>query len=43
MTSENAWIALGAWFVLVLLYGLLRVRGEAAADPIRPSGPLDQL
>jgi len=41
--ARIAWLALGAWFALVLAHGLWRSRGESASDPIRPSGPLDQL
>ena len=33
--------SLAAWFALVLAYGLLRSRGPAGPDPIRPSGPID--
>ena len=32
---------LGAWLVVVLGHALWRSRGEAPADPIRPSGPID--
>lgn len=43
--AQTAWIVVAAWFALVLLHGLWRLsRGDAAAaDPIRPSGPLDAL
>jgi hypothetical protein len=43
MRSETASIALLAWIGVVLLYGLWRSRGDATPDPIRPSGPLDQV
>jgi hypothetical protein len=41
--AQTAWIALGAWLAIVLVHGLWRSRGESAPDPIRASGPLDQL
>lgn len=41
ITGLQAMAVLGAWVVLVLVYGLLRSLGEAPQDPIRPSGPLD--
>jgi hypothetical protein len=34
-------ISLAIWFALVLAYGLLRSRGAAPQDPIRPSGPIE--
>ena len=34
-----AWIALGAWAVMVVVHGWLRSLGAAAPDPIRDSGP----
>jgi hypothetical protein len=40
---ETGWIAVGAWLAIVLVHGLGRFRSEAESDPIRPSGPLDQL
>ena len=43
MRVETAWIALAAWFVVVLVHAWWRSRGAAVPDPIRPSGPLDQL
>ena len=43
MRVETAWIALAAWLALVLLHAGWRSRGAAPQDPIRPSGPLDQL
>ena len=34
-------VCLAAWFVLVLVHGLMRSRGAAPQDPLRPSGPID--
>lgn len=33
--------ALLAWGAAVLLHGAWRSRGDAPADPIRPSGPIE--
>ena len=41
--ARTAWIAVLTWCAIVFLYGLWRSRGEGVQDPIRPSGPLDQL
>ena len=38
--ARLAWIVAGVWLAVVCLYGLRRSLGEAAQDPIRPSGPL---
>ena len=43
MTEGTAWAALAAWLAVVLVHALWRSGGEAAPDPIRASGPLDQL
>ena len=40
LTTRDAWVFLGVWLVLVMLYGLYRSGGKADQDTIRPSGPL---
>jgi hypothetical protein len=45
LNDSQAMIFLLVWVVLVLAYGFYRSMGEAAPDPILPSGPsgvLDQ-
>ncbi len=39
--TTHAWVFLGCWVAVVLIYGLWRSRGEAPQDTIRPSGPTD--
>lgn len=39
LDESQAMTFLVVWVVLVLLYGFYRSTGEAAQDPIRPSGP----
>ena len=43
MNAQTAWLALAAWFALVVVHGLWRAARGAAPDPIRPAGPLDQV
>jgi hypothetical protein len=39
LDDSQMMIFLGAWIVLVLVYGFYRSIGNAEPDPIRPSGP----
>ncbi len=39
--TTQAWVFVGCWIVVVLVYGLWRSRGEAPQDVIRPSGPTE--
>ena len=41
VNTTQAWVFLGIWAVVVLVYGLWRSRGEAPQDAIRPSGPTE--
>ena len=41
--AQFAWLAVGAWLALVRVHSAWRSRGDGAPDPIRPSGPLDQV
>lgn len=41
MVGTNlSWVVLAVWTVVALVYGLIRSRGNAPQDPIRPSGPV---
>ena len=39
LNAVHAGYFLGAWFAVVLVYGLWRSRGDAKQDAIRSSGP----
>ena len=43
LDAQTAWLAIAIWSAIVLVHGLWRSRGEGVPDPIRPSGPLDQV
>ena len=39
LDDSRMMIFLGAWIVLVMVYGFYRSVGKAEPNPIRPSGP----
>jgi hypothetical protein len=41
VNTTQAWVFVGSWVAVVLVYGFWRSRGEAAQDAIRPSGPTE--
>lgn len=40
LDARTAKIVVAVWVAVVIVYGLWRSRGTAAADPIRESGPI---